>query len=365
MRNPKIKIYLLACLICALLPLQAFAATNTFNQIVFFGDSLSDNGNLYEIDHGLLPKSPPYFKGRFSNGEVWSEMVSKYLTDKNFITASDDYAIGGESVLFATPKGPIPPFTLSYSLTDYLARNFFSDKSHTLFVLWLGANDYLSGSDDADKQTTDVVAGIEKAVDSLVTNGATNILLINLPDLSKIPMAANEGSDPVVLKQLGTLHNSKLQTALNNLQKENPSLTLKLFDINSVFADVIAHPETYNQKYQLHLSNVTTACWTGGYLLAKKSASEETIARDLNQQLTLQGEPAAFPDNTKAYAHNIANSPELYAAYLTGKQFADGVQPCTDPGAYLFWDYVHPSTAGHTIISQQLIGFITDNFTPA
>jgi hypothetical protein len=67
-------------------PLTVCANTEyLFNKIVFFGDSLTDNGNLYSFDFGFLPKSPPYFKGQFSNGFPWSYQVTKYFKEKGSI----------------------------------------------------------------------------------------------------------------------------------------------------------------------------------------------------------------------------------------------------------------------------------------
>ena len=54
-----------------------------FDQIVFFGDSLSDNGNLYKLFYKILPKSPPYYNGRFSNGPTWAEDVGTYYNENN------------------------------------------------------------------------------------------------------------------------------------------------------------------------------------------------------------------------------------------------------------------------------------------
>ncbi len=46
---------------------SGIVADAPLHNIVVFGDSLSDNGNLYEIMKHQLPQSPPYFEGRFSN----------------------------------------------------------------------------------------------------------------------------------------------------------------------------------------------------------------------------------------------------------------------------------------------------------
>jgi phospholipase/lecithinase/hemolysin len=42
-----------------------------FSEIVVFGDSESDAGNVFELSGDTYPASPPYWQGRFSNGPVW------------------------------------------------------------------------------------------------------------------------------------------------------------------------------------------------------------------------------------------------------------------------------------------------------
>jgi thermolabile hemolysin len=54
----------------------------TYPAMYSFGDSLSDVGNAY-IASGLIgtpvPISPPYAKGRFSNGPIWLDDLSAKL----------------------------------------------------------------------------------------------------------------------------------------------------------------------------------------------------------------------------------------------------------------------------------------------
>ena len=69
---------IVACL--ALTSLTALAAAKTsFDAIFVFGDSYCDVGNIYAYTGGLKPLSPPYYKGRFSNGPIWVEPVARVL----------------------------------------------------------------------------------------------------------------------------------------------------------------------------------------------------------------------------------------------------------------------------------------------
>ena len=43
-----------------------------------FGDSLSDNGNVYDATSGIIPATP-YADGRFSNGRIYAEYMANRL----------------------------------------------------------------------------------------------------------------------------------------------------------------------------------------------------------------------------------------------------------------------------------------------
>src|ERR1700739_4767223 len=89
--------------------------TPSYNKIVIFGDSLSDKGNLYKATMNKMPKSPPYYKGRFSNGLTWSDMAATYFADKNKVN-TENYAVGGETVNLHNPFGGFLPYTFGNSL---------------------------------------------------------------------------------------------------------------------------------------------------------------------------------------------------------------------------------------------------------
>ena len=56
----------------------AVAVAGPFSNLVVFGDSLSDVGNIAQATFGIYPGSA-YYSNRFSNGPVWVETLSVEL----------------------------------------------------------------------------------------------------------------------------------------------------------------------------------------------------------------------------------------------------------------------------------------------
>jgi phospholipase/lecithinase/hemolysin len=344
----------------ALIPFVASASEPaTYNKVVVFGDSLSDNGNLYRTDLGLMPKSPPYYQGRFSNGPTWADIAEKYLTDKYNVTTAN-YAVGGETVNLHNPIQGFLPYTFTNSLDSYYLHTVFTDRTHTLFIIWLGANDYLNGAKDPEEATTAVANTIQTNINSLIAAGAKNFLVLNLPDLAVTPFAATS-PDPKVLHTLTMLHNVKLQAVVDATQAQHKDVIIRSLDVYGLYEDLAKNLDAYNQKYHTHISNMDTACWTGGYLYNKMAMTnqEDEIARSLENDYNKKSVNLTSQNkndiNFNGMAHYIAANPDLMVAYNVTKSYAEGKVPCSSPEDYAFWDHVHPTAPVHTIIASILI----------
>lgn len=333
-----------------------------FSKIIFFGDSLSDNGNFYRDVLYYMPKNPPYYNGRFSNGQVWSEYVDEYFLERDKVESSN-YAVGGQTAYFHNPFDGYLPYSLAMSRENYILHTLFADRSSTLFIIWIGANDYLPGISDVETLTTDVTDAIKSTIEDLIYHGGENFLLLNLPDLSSTPYGQASGYADK-LKAATIVHNIKLNEVVASLRESYKNIHINLYDINRFFDSAIQHSVEYNKKYNTHITNVTGSCWMGGYTFASIKVTEEFIAKKIREHTRYQTMAGAQLLNihTENIAHFIATSPALLEAFMVSNHDETGVTACENPADYLFWDTVHPSSIPHKIIGQELISFIDANY---
>ena len=186
-----------ASLCLASLPAAAFVAAAPFTGLYVFGDSLSDNGNVFALTGGTFP-APPYFQGRFSNGVVAVEHLATGLGLNNPLQFHD-LAFGGARTgttgaadgLVGAPTGMLSQLSGYQSSLGGSAAN-----SGALYVVWGGANDMRDGfaSGTVAVSMNTAITNLATIVNTLHTLGARNFLLPNLPDLGLTPEAIGAGS---------------------------------------------------------------------------------------------------------------------------------------------------------------------------
>lgn len=340
----------------------ALAAPLFINKIVFFGDSLTDDGRLYHYLLQQVPKSPPYYKGRFSNGPTWAENIGAYYYDKYYI-GYKSYALGAATAIYHRPTTKfISTTNLDLQLNSYLADTLFRDKSKTLFFIWIGSNDYLYyDKDDPEKLTNEIVAKIIYATKKLLKQGVQNFVILNLPDASLTPFVKTD-DDRQRLHHLVMLHNQKLATELNKLKDEFQQAKIVLFDIYGIFSDFMTNIDVYNKKYNTHISNMKEACWKGGFI-SDRWLLDNKLEADLQQ--SLQKIAAVTPTNKEADQtenidiHSIMTlikeNPELKYVYSMGRESEWGLVPCSNPDEHLFWDSLHPTAAVHRVLASIVV----------
>ena len=214
----------------ALAILLSGGSATAYDTVVVFGDSLSDNGNLFQADLSQFPDPHRFWLGRFSNGPVWVE----YLTDPDMLNASlVDRAIGGAQ-------------TGGLESAELLAQVYFhinataSPSSNTLFVIWIGGNDFLSG----DRNAKASVEKIRSALQILTDYGASRFLLLNLPDLGVLPQYSGT-ADAQAATTFSTEFNTELSPILAQFQQDNPQVLIYQLDIYTMFLEILQNPNQY------------------------------------------------------------------------------------------------------------------------
>jgi outer membrane lipase/esterase len=215
----------------------------TFTQVISFGDSLSDSGNVFQATGNSPP--PPYFNGRFSDGPVWNEILATRLgltAPTPSLLGGTNYAWGGANTISA---GSAP--STANQVDDFLTTTGGSADRNALYTISTGSNDIsevgrgtLTG-DDLGAAATNVAS----LVNDLKAAGAESILVLNAPNLGLIPGAAG---NPEEATALSNAFNTSLSAALVDISG------VELVDLFSGTTDIAANPAFFG------LDNVTDPC---------------------------------------------------------------------------------------------------------
>lgn len=186
----------------------ALAAQAGYSSLTFFGDSLSDTGNLFISSGGTFPPSP-YYDGRRSDGPVWVEYLAQGL---GMPTAAAPFLVGGNNYAFIGAQtgldgyGGLTGVGLQAQVGGFWATvtGGVADPNG-LYVIGIGANDLFSIVENNSGMGATDIQGRKGASDSALDNlmvslgilagrGARNFLVANVPDLATTPEALALGT---------------------------------------------------------------------------------------------------------------------------------------------------------------------------
>lgn len=244
-----------AALAATLLSGAAAASTAHFDSAWFFGDSLSDNGNLYS-EYGY-PPSPPNYMGRSSNGPVWADHIAGDFAAKGRATGNYAYAFATASS--SASFGPFDVPDLATQIETFKADANPLGKKSIAFV-WAGNNDAFAAISTAQPPylpeitaaMADAVGAVGAGVASLVGAGISSVMVFNLAPLQLAPAFTvdNPAAAPLAAYATG-VYNRLLAQALDGFSGH---ADIAFFDAHGAFGDVIANPAAYG------IDNVSTSC---------------------------------------------------------------------------------------------------------
>lgn len=283
--------------------LSAVAHAGPYSSVVVYGDSLSDNGNLYAVTG--QPLAPPYYPGRQSNGPVAVEQLAAALGtplhDFAWIGATTgigNYFDGGTPTTsgFASLPGMQVQFAATQaSLGPYVASG--------LFVVWGGPDDFLSPSplDLTPAAVISRAVGDELGiVASLELLGVHSILVPGMADLGLTPYIQSLG--PVAAAQMSAVTDAFNAALLSSLP---PGVFF--YDTAALVRSAVAHPEAYG------FTNVTDPCIVGATLCA--DPSQYLFVDDFHPTT------AAHQFVANGFLAAVVPEPETYALMLAGLGF--------------------------------------------
>ncbi len=260
--------------------------------IVVFGDSLSDRGTMAESAlaafSGLWGTSP---HGRFTNGYVWLDYFIRQLSTKEevqitppnferkrgFFSINNDEYVGVEKApVFARTYciGGMTSHDYSAKLVpgecmrtatakflenlDGLREEAFQDdeymqltqdeKEKTLVIEWSGANDLVTVNDNPTREAAELAVNARiQHIEKMIEQGYKHFVLFNLADLSLTPRY-QKASDKLreQAHEVSEVFNLELQRQIDNLRLVYPGCNIDIFDANGLFKDAYDNPAQYD-----------------------------------------------------------------------------------------------------------------------
>ncbi|HMD97915.1 MAG TPA: SGNH/GDSL hydrolase family protein [Terriglobia bacterium] len=280
---------------------------DSISQLVVFGDSLSDTGNVYIGTGGATPAPPFYTAGLYTDGPdsfpstpgpqgVWVQQLAGMLgvpSPTPSLALGTDYAFGG-ALTGHDPGFPGPgiePF-VGDQLNLYLTGHPLGVPSNALYVFWAGANDIFTGLNTPQQAATNLAANIN----TLYADGGRDFLWLDMPPLGETPDGLALGS--VVSGELNLAsqaYNAAWSSSISVLEATDPGIKIVGVDVYGLVDSMLADPSAY------------------GFVNATDKAQSQNV----------------------------------------------------DPNTYLYWDGVHPTTEGHYQVAKLAYQDLTTPELPA
>jgi outer membrane lipase/esterase len=278
-----------------------------FGQVTYvFGASVSDTGNTCNLIPANCPPTPPYATGKFSNGQLFAEIVAA-----RYGAAVTPSRTGGNNFAYAGARtGPIAGTiqgvpNMVAQLDQYFARVNFVSGANTLFIV----DAVTVGNDIVDALTlaqtnpnapatvlTGAVTNIVTIINRLYGSGARQILVANSADVGKTPRAQALGPTAAAgATQLSAQFNGGLAQQIAQIRAASPGLNIYVLDVFALNTEAIANPAA------LGYTNATAPCF-----------------------------------------NDLVAPPTL----------------CATPGTYFYWDSFHPTATTHSLSAQRAIAAI-------
>jgi outer membrane lipase/esterase len=201
-------------------------AATTYDNLLVFGDSLSDTGKI----------------GRFSDGDIWVEILAESLG-----ATLNNLAYAGATTGYDNPAVGLGYSGLLWQVEQYISS---SPVENSLVTVWAGANDLANF-----RGYYDAVNNIANALGLLYEDGLRYFMVPNLPDIGNTPILQEEGQ---LYAQAASLwsqkFNADLAVMLTEFVETHAGTVLYDLDIYAAFDEYTVNTQAWEDLF-----------WTDGY----------------------------------------------------------------------------------------------------
>lgn len=336
---------------------------NQITKVVIFGDSLSDTNNLKS--NLQIATFQPFFWGRFSNGPVWNDYLANLAhvrienNSQGGAVTKADLSADMSEIMSTDVNGLISFFrevgryiaigSIEEFVDEYLKINddHINEPDKTLFIIWAGANDYLRkfnsseeltnliDNPDVPKKGGNAIAdmssdNIVNEVVKLYKAGARHILVGNLPDIGVTPAIRSDKN-----YKFGTTSEDERRYHLSQELSRITALHNKL--LKEKIAKVKG--KLMDNASQIILFDAAKALNNLMNNIGPKGELDFDYGIDNANsfgELTIPGKKP-LKIGKKCYFGDPSGSKESMI--------------CNNASKMLFWDEIHPTSAGHCRIA--------------
>ena len=316
-------------------PILVNAQAPAFTQVIVFGDSLSDDGNIAHRARDLVGFSYPssnfnYSDYRFTDDTntspaanlyfgTWHEQLEKSFlrlaVAKNSLDGGTDYAFGGATTKDGTQdrtiiNNPTPfgggDFTITIDnmgkqIADYLASHAID--ANALYILWGGGNDLFD--DDSAQSVIDTANRVGVLIQRLANAGARNFLVPNVPPLGAVPNSFGDPNRVAALDLASAEYRTQLYfsiaSSVSGLAGNGITVHVYIFDAWLGVMRVLGQPRRYGFVDTIDSAQGQSGVNPDQYLfwddLHPTTGGHHDLANEANRLLSGQVGPLAKPTN--------------------------------------------------------------------
>jgi phospholipase/lecithinase/hemolysin len=315
-------------------------AAPTFSKVVVFGDSLSDVGNVRDKMEEKFFLSYPggdynYSDGRFTNSSdtdpsssdyagVWHEQLARKFLMLPAAAASlnggNNFAFGGattqdgssDRTVFDNPapfgggNNSVTVDNIGRQIDRYLNQQTIDPTA--LYIVWGGGNDFFD--DDSAASVTATSHRVVALINRLITAGAKQILVANVPPLGDIPFYGDDGEKQDSLNKASAHFRDELNADIDanaSPYAGNNGATIYRLDIWSLFVRFVANPGAYGFTDITHRAQGQSSANPDAYLfwddIHPTTAAHFLIAKEANRVLNGGIIPTAPASNLSTRAN--------------------------------------------------------------